>query len=64
MSFVTRRRAEAPDVMAPDGSEVRILAATGRGSMALFTLPPGAVSVTELRQGPAPADTDAGAKVA
>jgi mannose-6-phosphate isomerase-like protein (cupin superfamily) len=30
--------------MAPDGSEVRILAATGRGSMALFTLPPGAVS--------------------
>ena len=44
MSFVTRRRAEAPDVMAPDGSEVRILAATGRGSMALFTLPPGAVS--------------------
>ena len=44
MSFVTRRRAEAPDVMAPDGSEVRILAATGRGSMALFALPPGAVS--------------------
>ena len=44
MSFVTRRRAEAPAVMAPDGSEVRILAATGRGSMALFTLPPGAVS--------------------
>ena len=44
MSFVTRRRAEAPDVMAPDGSEVRILAATGRGSMALFTLPPGAVA--------------------
>lgn len=44
MSFVTKRRAETPDVIAPDGSEVRILAATGRGSMALFTLPPGAVS--------------------
>ena len=44
MSFVTRHRSEAPDVMAPDGSEVRILAATARGSMAQFTLPPGAVS--------------------
>ena len=44
MSFVTRQRSEAPDVMAPDGSEVRILAATARGSMAQFTLPPGAVS--------------------
>jgi mannose-6-phosphate isomerase-like protein (cupin superfamily) len=44
MSFVTRQRAEQPDVLAPDGSEVRILAATARGSMAQFTLPPGAVS--------------------
>jgi mannose-6-phosphate isomerase-like protein (cupin superfamily) len=44
MSFVTRARAAAPDVMAPDGSEVRILAAASRGSMAQFTLPPGAVS--------------------
>lgn len=34
----------APDVIAPDGSEVRILAASARGSMAQFTLPPGAVS--------------------
>ena len=33
-----------PDVIAPDGSEVRILAATARGSMAKFTLPGGAVS--------------------
>jgi mannose-6-phosphate isomerase-like protein (cupin superfamily) len=32
------------DVLAPDGSEVRILAATARGSMAHFTLPPGQVS--------------------
>ena len=30
--------------MAPDGSEVRVLAATGRGSMAHFRLPPGGVS--------------------
>lgn len=44
MSLHTRERAHAPDVMAPDGSEVRILAATTRGSMAQFTLPPGAVS--------------------
>jgi mannose-6-phosphate isomerase-like protein (cupin superfamily) len=44
MSFVTKHRSEAPDVMAPDGSEVRILAGTQRGSMAQFTLPPGAVS--------------------
>jgi len=44
MSLHTRERAHAPDVIAPDGSEVRILAATTRGSMAQFTLPPGAVS--------------------
>ena len=44
MSFVTKLRSAAPDVMAPDGSEVRILAAAARGSMAQFTLPPGAVS--------------------
>jgi mannose-6-phosphate isomerase-like protein (cupin superfamily) len=30
--------------MAPDGSEVRLLASAARGSMAQFTLPPGAVS--------------------
>ena len=44
MSFVTSERSAAPDVMAPDGSEVRILATCSRGSMAQFTLPPGAVS--------------------
>ncbi len=44
MSFVTRERSKEPDVIAPDGSEVRILAACSRGSMAQFTLPPGAVS--------------------
>ncbi len=44
MSFVTRTIAAAPDAIAPDGSEVRLLAATERGSMAHFRLPPGAVS--------------------
>ena len=34
----------APDATAPDGSAVRILCATARGSMAQFTLPSGAVS--------------------
>jgi hypothetical protein len=52
MSFVTRQRAEQPDVLAPDGSEVRILAATARGSMAQFTLPPGAVSKAVAHRSP------------
>ncbi|MDE2447116.1 MAG: cupin domain-containing protein [Alphaproteobacteria bacterium] len=38
-------RSEAPDVIAPDGSEVRILAHTVRGSMAEFSLPAGQVSI-------------------
>ena len=33
-----------PDAIAPDGSEVRLLAIGERGSMAHFRLPPGAVS--------------------
>jgi mannose-6-phosphate isomerase-like protein (cupin superfamily) len=45
MSFVTRMRNTEPDAIAPDGSEVRILANTARGSMAEFLLPPGKVSV-------------------
>ena len=44
MDFVTRKLAVAPDVIAPDGSEVRTLAAASRGSMAQFALAPGAVS--------------------
>lgn len=44
MAFSTRKRAAAADVIAPDGSEVRLLATAGRGSMAHFRLPPGAVS--------------------
>lgn len=42
--FCTRRAALHPDAIAPDGSEVRILCAASRGSMALFTLPSGMVS--------------------
>jgi mannose-6-phosphate isomerase-like protein (cupin superfamily) len=44
MRFETRKASSVPDVMAPDGSEVRILGSVSHGGMALFTLPPGAVS--------------------
>ena len=44
MIFATRQISEAADVLAPDGSEVRILCQTGRGSMAHFTLAPGAIA--------------------
>ena len=43
-AFVTKRASLAPDAIAPDGSEVRLLCATTGGSMARFTLHPGAVS--------------------
>ena len=46
MSFVTCLRNNEPDAIAPDGSEVRILANTARGSMAEFLLPPGQISIT------------------
>jgi mannose-6-phosphate isomerase-like protein (cupin superfamily) len=42
--FGHRRLAERPDAVAPDGSEVRLLTVSGRGSMAHFRLPPGEVS--------------------
>ncbi|MDO9709889.1 cupin domain-containing protein [Paracraurococcus lichenis] len=44
MTWETKRLSDRPEAMAPDGSEVRILAGCGRGSLAQFTLPPGAVS--------------------
>jgi len=40
----TQEIASAPVVTAPDGSAVHILCATSRGSMILFSLPPGAVA--------------------
>ena len=44
MSFQTKLLSSIPDAIAPDGSEVRILCQTDRGSMAHFTLPPRAIS--------------------
>jgi mannose-6-phosphate isomerase-like protein (cupin superfamily) len=40
-----RQLSDIFDVLAPDGSEVRILASAERGSMAHFTLPGGQVSL-------------------
>jgi len=42
--FGEKRLGERPDAIAPDGSEVRILAVLSRGSMAHFRLAPGGVS--------------------
>jgi mannose-6-phosphate isomerase-like protein (cupin superfamily) len=44
MVFDTKRLGSAPDAVAPDGSEVRVLCQSGRGGMAHFSLPPRAVS--------------------
>jgi mannose-6-phosphate isomerase-like protein (cupin superfamily) len=44
MTFETRKISARPDAIAPDGSEVRLLCALPRGSMAVFRLAPGAVS--------------------
>src|SRR6266853_3835797 len=43
-AFDTKRIAVTPDVIATDGCEVRVLCATSRGGMALFTLGPGLVA--------------------
>jgi mannose-6-phosphate isomerase-like protein (cupin superfamily) len=42
--FATMRLPEAADVIAPDGSDVRVLLRTERGSMAHFELAPGRAS--------------------
>ena len=42
--WATQEIATALRVTAPDGSDVRILCATARGSMIRFSLPPGATS--------------------
>ena len=39
MSFETKRSGAAPDAIAPDGSEVRVLCRSAHGSMAAFSLP-------------------------
>jgi mannose-6-phosphate isomerase-like protein (cupin superfamily) len=43
--FATKRLPSTPDVVAPDGSDVRILLALHGGSMAHFELAPGRTSV-------------------
>jgi mannose-6-phosphate isomerase-like protein (cupin superfamily) len=44
-SFTVKILSAEYDVLAPDGSEVRVLAAAERGSMAHFKLQPGQVSI-------------------
>lgn len=44
MGFETKHVSSAPDAIAPDGSEVRVLCGLSRGGLALFSLPPKAVS--------------------
>ena len=44
-SFETKRLSSAPDLTAPDGSNVRLLLALSGGSMAHFELAPGHVSI-------------------
>jgi mannose-6-phosphate isomerase-like protein (cupin superfamily) len=50
MSLQTRRLPQSHDAVAPDGSEVRLLCAAPRGSMAHFQLPSGAVSRAVARR--------------
>lgn len=42
--FPSKRIAAMPDTIAPDGSAVRLLCATERAGMAVFTLAPGLVA--------------------
>src|SRR5258708_27184478 len=44
IAFDTKHIGAGPDVIATDGCEVRVLGATSRGGMALFTLGPGMVT--------------------
>ena len=44
MDFETRRLPAVPDIVAPDGSDVRVLLSTARGGMAHFELAGGRAS--------------------
>ena len=44
MTFETKAIGAAPDAIAPDGSEVRVLCQLPRGGLAAFSLAPRAVS--------------------
>ena len=48
--FVTARLGATPDAIAPDGSEVRLLASASRGSMAHFRLASGSVSLAVVHR--------------
>ena len=51
MPAPTHRRLPEPfDVLAPDGSEIRVLGAVGGASMAHGVLPPGAVSLAVVHR--------------
>ncbi len=50
MTFETKALPAAPDVIAPDGSEVRILLRLAGGSMAHFQLDPGEVSIAVMHR--------------
>ena len=44
LGFTTKFASSEPDTIAPDGSEVRVLCSLRGGSMALFSIAPGAIS--------------------
>src|SRR5205823_13148538 len=44
MGFETKRIHDEPDAIAPDGCEVRVLCQLSRGGLAVFSLPPNAIS--------------------
>jgi mannose-6-phosphate isomerase-like protein (cupin superfamily) len=48
--FATKALPLRPDVLAPDGSEVRILVGLSHGSMAHFQLDPGEVSIAVMHR--------------
>lgn len=45
MPFETKPLADEPDHIAPDGSEIRVLAGTGKAGLAHIRLAPGAVTI-------------------
>ncbi|HEU0116049.1 MAG TPA: cupin domain-containing protein [Thermomicrobiales bacterium] len=49
-AFATKQLGATHDVLAPDGSEIRLLVATSRGSMAHGSLPPGQVSLAVVHR--------------
>ena len=49
-AFATKQLGQTHDVLAPDGSEIRLLVSTTRGSMVHGTLPPGRVSLAIVHQ--------------